>query len=158
MSYDFEGFFASVAGDTSALLADAKQQWSQARVRTIGEPFCGVGVGLILSQYEPLASDAAALKDAYQRFVAWTATYPKITFVWINACCIPVGCAYRGSVVRNGRERRAEKGDRALARLVKHLGVRLDSDEYFEPFTRGYFTGSTASSLAGASGGSSQLA
>jgi hypothetical protein len=142
MSYDFEGFFAAVPGDTSALLADAKRQWSQARVRTIAEPFSGIGVGLILSQYEPLASDAAALKDVYQRFVNWTAGYPEITFVWINACCIPVGCAYRGTVVRNGRELGAEKGGGALSRLVKHLGVRLGSDEYFEPFTRGYFAGS----------------
>ena len=141
MSYDFEGFFATVPGDTSALLADAKRQWSQARVRTIAEPFCGIGAGLILSQYEPLASDAAALKDAYQRFVTWTSGYPKFTFVWINACCIPVGCAYRGSVVRNGRELSAENGGRALSRLVKHLGVRLGADEYFEPFTRAYFSG-----------------
>ena len=141
MSYDFEGFFASVTADTNPLLADAKRQWSQARVRAIQKPFCGIGIGLILDQYEPLASDLAALKDAFQRFVSWTCRYPEITFVWINACCVPARCAYRGAVVRNGDHLATEEGDGALARLVAHLGITLGSDEYFEPFTRGYFKG-----------------
>jgi hypothetical protein len=141
MAYDFEGFFASVTGDTNQLLADAKRQWPEARVRAIQEPFCGIGIGLILNQYEPLADNPTALRTAFQRFVSWTCRYPEITFVWIKACCIPVGCTYRGEVVRNGGYLATDEGDGALARLVTHLGVRLGSDQYFEPFTRGYFKG-----------------
>ena len=125
--------------DRVRLLADAKQQWPAARVRAIEQPFAGIGVGLILSQYEPLAANRAALNDAFQRFMSWTSRYPRIKFVWIAACCIPVGCEYRGQAVRNGRILATEDGDGALGRLVAHLGVKLGSNEYFEPFTRGYF-------------------
>ena len=72
MSYDFEGFFATVTGNTKEMLADAKRQWPEARVRAIEEPFCGVGIALILNLYEPLASNPATLSEAFQKFVIWT--------------------------------------------------------------------------------------
>jgi hypothetical protein len=141
MSYDFKGFFASISRDKDRLrlLADAKQQWPEARVRAIEQPFAGIGVGLVLSQYEPLAKNPTALRQAFQRFISWTSRHPRIAFVWIAACCIPVGCEYRGQAIRNGRILATEDGDGALGRLVAHLGVKLGPDEYFEPFTRGYF-------------------
>jgi hypothetical protein len=139
MAYDFEGFFASVPEDTTQLLADAKRQWSEARVRAIDEPFCGIGVGLIIDGSDPLANNPHALASAYENFVGWTCRYPHIAFVWINASCFGGRCIYLGKVVRNGIYLAREEGDGALGRLVAHLGMTLGPDGYFEPFMRGYF-------------------
>jgi hypothetical protein len=139
MAYDFDGFFAAVPGDRESILSGVRRQWPQAKARTVEEPFRGIGVGLILSESDPLANDMDALDAAYERFVAWTRDYPRLCFVWINASCFGGHCIYHGDVVQSGETISTEKGDGALGRLVAHLGVTLGQDEYFEPFVGGYF-------------------
>jgi hypothetical protein len=142
MGYLFCGFFTTYA---NGLLEAAKQCWPGASVRRIHTPF--EGVGLRLPEADPIDPlQYQMVVEFAEEFPAWTTNFPDLTFVYIHAECWGGDCNYLGYVCRNGikiAEETLEEDDSisrrgALTRLLAPLGVNLEENEYFVPFTRYY--------------------
>jgi hypothetical protein len=65
--------------------------------------------------------------------------YPEALFVFVKADCAGGRCHYRGWVSQNGQileNAEGFRGDGALTRLVRHLGINLGPNERFALFER----------------------
>jgi hypothetical protein len=71
---------------------------------------------------------------------AWSREFPETMFLYMQADCAGGKCLYSGLVLRDGVVIQDSKpSDQAHIQLLKHVGIV--TDDFFEPFTRGYFAG-----------------
>jgi hypothetical protein len=133
--YDFVGWFAAPPG---ALHDRAAALWPGATIRDITEPFRGVG--LRAANPQPCIEDDEAryVVEFGDPLLRLSQDFPRQTFVYIEVECWGGQCRYAGEVFRGGKVIRSERGDGALAKLVRYLGVVLNEDNYFAPFDRSY--------------------
>lgn len=144
VGYRFQGFFSDGDETTTAAALD---RWPFCIAKHITTPFRGFGLRAPdpdrLAETEEQYELLVELPFAVERdLVEFSRRFPAAKFVFIDADCHGGACIYTGFVVQAGevslRETAAQTGTEPLQRLLKPLGVRLQS-EYFEPFTRGYW-------------------
>ncbi len=147
MGFQFAGFFAQ--GERT-LLDDALNRWPSCDGRRITEPFQGFGIAVpsyALTYGDTDEEEEQARELAYAleaELVDWSQRYPDVRFVFINADCFGGKCFYSGYICQSGvildRVKNAPMSDGdGLPRLVRALGVELDTSGYFAPLTRGFF-------------------
>ena len=135
MGYQFRGFFAEFA---DGLVESAAQQWPMSRARVLHEPFYGVGLRLHEPDDMKTEEEIEKLLSLEDELPSWTKNFPETTVVYIYADCFGGHCEYEGFVCKNGEKLSVKSGDKALTRLLSHLGIKLNDKEFFEPFERSY--------------------
>ncbi len=140
MGFEFRGAFSLDAPD---LLERAVQKWPDACVKRIRAPFYGVAIRF--GDYESdnecvYESDLERVAAFEEELPKWTAQFPDVPFVFVKTSCFGGTCTNRGFVACNGVVVCREEGRKALTRLVRALGARLNYRERFAPLERGWWT------------------
>jgi hypothetical protein len=131
--------------DDLALQDEAARRWLGCRALPIEEPLRGVLVTPHEIEADPDTASrrgAIALADAIEAdLVALSSERPGHTYLWIEASSNGERVGYYGYVVQDGHRTQpldGTRGDGTLSRLLQPLGVELNLNEHFEPFTRGF--------------------
>jgi hypothetical protein len=142
MGYRFAGFF--IDRHDPELVDAIRSRWPFLEARPIYDPFSGFGFGfpdheqfLSYEKAEPILEQRYAAED---NLPAFSVEWPDVTFLWVAADCFGGNCLYTGYACRSGAIVLRESISKdSLARLVRVFGVELASDQFFRPFTRGFF-------------------
>ena len=143
MGYRFSGFF--IDQDDPQLVDRIRTRWPLLHAQPIHSPF--LGYGFAFPDHERCLSDEEAEAILEQRDSAsdelpvFSASYPDATFLWVDADCFGGTCLYSGYGCRDGHILVKEESPttNSLRPLVQVFGVELRPDQYFSPFTRGFF-------------------
>lgn len=131
--YHFAGWFAA---PDAPLQQRAAELWPGATILPVHDPFHGIALRA--------ADPKPCIEDDEQRYVLQfgdplmriSQEFPAVTFVYVEVECFGGDCVYAGEVFQAGKVVGGDRGDKALASLVRHLGVTLGDDGYFAPFDR----------------------
>jgi hypothetical protein len=143
VGYRFSGFFINESDPE--LVQAIRTRWPLVQAQPVRSPF--IGYGFVFPNHERCTSDQQAEPILEQRFSAFdelpefSARYPTVTFLWVDADCVGGTCLYSGYGCRCGQVlARQEAPTRdGLGTLVQILGIELGPEQFFLPFTRGFF-------------------
>jgi hypothetical protein len=125
MGYRFAGFF--IDRNIPELVAAIQSRWPLLEARPIYNPFSGFGFCfpdhercLTYEKAEPILEQRDSAEDDLPAF---SAEFPDVTFLWVEADCAGGNCIYTGYACISGVIVLRESGSKdALARLVQRLG------------------------------------
>lgn len=131
---------------SEGLAEAAMQKWPELSVKKIYDPAPLVGMRLpefvVLPQQVQWESDYEAFLEREdtikEEVMAWSRELAGVPFIFILVECFGGLCDNEGFVFRDGEKGEEIAGEKATTRLMRHLGVWLDEDEFFRPFTRGF--------------------
>jgi hypothetical protein len=136
--YNFAGWFAA---PYAPLEQRAEELWPAAAIVSVREPFHGVA--LRAGDPHPCieGNETRYIVEFGDPLLRLSQEFPHVTFVYLEAECFGGDCLYAGEVFRAGKVIGGDRGDRALAGLLGHLGVTLGADNYFAPLDRAFSWG-----------------
>lgn len=143
MGYIFHGIFCEYDASLEQAL---REQWPQAAVQTIYEPFYCLGLrmpeaddlGIDFSDEETWEKATAAIYDQKDNLPVWSRKFPHIGFVYIDVECFGGLCDSWGYSCRNGEKLLEREGeDSILQPLFKSIGIHLETSQ-FAPFERSF--------------------
>ena len=135
---NFAGWFAA---PRAPIHERAAQLWPGAAIVDVHDPFQGVALRAV--DPHPCIEDDEArfVLEFGDPLLRLSQEFTALTFVYIEMECWGGACLYSGEVFQGGKIVAGERGEKALTRLLQHLGVKLDDGEYFAPLDRSFSWG-----------------
>lgn len=142
------GFFGIFADRRPGLVQALAAAWPLADILSNTPPFDGIGLRFRPDSYDREEEDIA--EDVRSTIKQLSSAFPDARFVVLRTLCVGADCVNwglgfaHGSIVIDTTEgaydakREPGSPDRTLPRLMRFLGLELDSREYFDPLRRDY--------------------